>query len=165
MKNLNISIVFASVFLTISFLFLITLFSPLTANAQKIIGNYEDNVKYYENLSPGNKYTIQKTCGDSFLSQNIGGPLPQDIVSDLNRYLSQNHIAIGDEPLTKVKNVDGLCILINLVKSEGNEGRIANEEQIRNILNAALQEKQNQLVTNGIINNLLQLGLIEPSND
>jgi hypothetical protein len=52
-----------------------------------------------------------------------------------------------------------------LAKSEGDEGRIANEEQIRNILNAALQENQNQIVTNGIINNLLQLGLIEPSND
>jgi hypothetical protein len=165
LKNLNISIVFASILLTISFLFLITLFSPLNANAQKIIGNYEDNVKYYEKLSPGNKYTIQKTCGDSFLSQNKGGSLPEDIVSDLNRYLSQNSIAIGDEPLTKVKNVDGLCILINLAKSEGDEGRIANEEQIRNILNAALQENQNQIVTNGIINNLLQLGLIEPSND
>jgi hypothetical protein len=165
MKNLNISLVFASVFLIVSFLFLITLFSPLTANAQKIIGNYEDNVKTYEKLSPDNKNTIQQTCGDSFLSQNKGGPLPQDTVSDLNRYLSQNSIAIGDEPLTKVKNVDGLCILINLVKSEGNEERIANEEQIRNILNAALQEKQNQLVTNSIINNLLQLGLIEPSND
>ncbi len=162
---MNISIVFASVFLTISFLFLITLFSPLTANAQKIIGNYEDNFKYYEKLSLGNKYTIQKTCGDSFLSQNKGGPLSQDIVSDLNRYLSQNPIAIGDEPLTKVKNVDGLCILINLVKSQGNEERIANAEQIRNILNAALQEKQNQLVTNDLIINLLQLGLIEPSDD
>ena len=99
------------------------------------------------------------------MAQNKGGALPQDIVSDINRYLSQNPIAIGDEPLTKVKNVDGLCILINLAKSEGNEERIANEEQIRNILNAALQEKQNQLVTNGIINNLLKLGLIEPSND
>ena len=162
---MNISIVFASVFLTISFLFFITLFSPLTTNAQKILGSSEDNVKYYEKLSPGNKYTIQKTCGDSFLSQNKGGSLPQDIVSDLNRYLSQNSIAIGDEPLTKVNNVDGLCILINIVKSEGGEKRIANEEQIRNILNPALQENQNQIVTNDIINNLLQLGLIEPSND
>jgi hypothetical protein len=165
LKSLNISIVFASVFLTISFLFFITLFSPLTANAQKILGSSEDNVKYYEKLSPGNKYTIQKTCGDSFLSQNKGGSLPEDIVSDLNRYLSQNSIAIGDEPLTKVNNVDGLCILINIVKSEGEEKRIANEEQIRNILNPALQENQNQIVTNDIINNLLQLGLIEPSND
>ena len=165
MKNLNISIVFASVFVIISFLFLLTFFSPLTTNAQKIIGNNEDNLKYYENLSPSNKYTLQKTCGESFLAQNKGGALPQDIVSDINRYLSQNPIAIGDEPLTKVKNVDGLCILINLAKSEGNEERIANEEQIRNILNAALQEKQNQFVTNGIINNLLKLGLIEPSND
>ena len=162
---MNISIVFASIFVIISYLFLLTLFSPLITNAQKIIGNNEDNLKYYDELSPGNKYTLQKTCGDSFLAQSNGGPLPQDIVSDLNKYLSQNPIAIGDEPLTKVKNVDGLCILINLAKSEGNEERIANEEQIRNILNAALQEKQNQLVTNGIINNLLQLGLIESSND
>ena len=162
---MNISIVFASVFVIISFLFLLTFFSPLTTNAQKIIGNNEDILKYNENLSPGNKYALQKTCGDSFLAQSKGGSLPQDIVSDINRYLSQNPIAIGDEPLTKVKNVDGLCILINLAKSEGNEERIANEEQIRNILNAALQEKQNQFVTNGIINNLLKLGLIEPSND
>ena len=162
---MNVSIVFASVFIIIGFLFLLTLFSPLTTNAQKTIGNNEANLKYYENLNPGNKYILQKTCGDSFLAQSKGGPLPQDIVSDINRYLSQNPIAIGDEPLTKVKNVDGLCILINLAKSKGNEERIANEEQIRNILNAALQEKQNQLVTNGIINNLLQLGLIESSND
>jgi hypothetical protein len=127
--------------------------------------NDKDNVKYYEKLSPGTKYTIQKTCGDSFLSQNKGGPLPQDTVSDLNRYLSQNPIAIGDEPLTKVKNVDGLCILINLVESESNEGRIANEEQIRNILNTALLDKQNLPIINGIINNLLKLGLVEPSDD
>ena len=166
MNSLNISIVFASVFGAISFLILLSLFSPLTTNAQKIIENYDENdVKSYEKLNTDHTYTIQKSCGDSFLSENKGGPLPQDVVSDLNGYLSQNPIAIGDEPLTKVKNVDGLCILINLVESENSDARIANEEQIRNILNAALQEKQNQLVTNGIINNLLQLGLIEPSND
>jgi hypothetical protein len=102
LKNFNTLNVFASVFLIISFLFLLTLFSPLTTNAQKIIGNNEDNVNYYDELSPSNKYTIQKTCGNSFLSQSKGGPLPPDIVSDLNRYLSQNPIAIGDEPLTKV---------------------------------------------------------------
>jgi hypothetical protein len=164
-KNLNISIVFASVFVAISFFVLLTVFSPLTTNAQKIIENYEDNVKYYEKLSTDIKYTIQKSCGDSFLSQNKGGPLPQEVVADLNRYLSQNPIAIGDEPLTKVKNVDGLCILINLVESESNEGRIANEEQIRNILNTALLDKQNLPIINGIINNLLKLGLIEPSDD
>ncbi len=147
------------------FLALLTLFLPLTTNAQKIIENYEDNAKYYEKLNTDNKYTIQKSCGDSFLSKNKGGPLSQDVLSDLNRYLSQNPVAIGDEPLTNVKNVDGLCVLINLVESESNEGRIANEEQIRNILNAALQEKNNLPVINGIINNLLKIGLIEPSDD
>jgi hypothetical protein len=149
----------------ISFFVLLTLFYPLTTHAQNIIENYEDNVKYYEKVSTDNKYTIQKSCGDSFLSQNKGGPLPQDVVADLNKYLSQNPIAIGDEPLTKVKNVDGLCILINLVGSESNEGRIANEEQIRNILNTALLDKQNLPIINGIINNLLKLGLVEPSDD
>lgn len=163
---MNISIVFASVFGAISFLILLSLFSPLTTNAQKIIENYDENdVKYYEKLNTDNTYTIQTSCGDSFLSENKGGPLPQDVVSDLNGYLSQNPIAIGDEPLTKVKNVDGLCILINLVESENSDARIANEEQIRNILNAALPEIQNLPIINGIINNLLKIGLIEPSND
>ena len=163
---MNISIVFASVFGAISFLILLSLFSPLTTNAQKISENYdENNVRYFEILNTDNIYTIQKRCGDSFLSENKGGPLPEDVVSALNRYLSQNHIAIGDEPLTKVKNVDGLCILINLVESENSDARIANEEQIRNILNAALPEIQNLPIINGIINNLLKIGLIEPSND
>ncbi len=163
---MNISIVFASVFGAISFLILLSLFSPLTTNAQKIIENYDENdVKSYEKLNTDHTYTIQKSCGDSFLSENKGGPLPQDVVSDLNGYLSQNPIAIGDEPLTKVKNVDGLCILINLVESENSDARIANEEQIRNILNAALPEIQNLPIINGIINNLLKIGLIEPSND
>ena len=163
---MNISIVFASVFGAISFLILLSLFSPLTTNAQKISENYdENNVRYFEILNTDNIYTIQKRCGDSFLSENKGGPLPQDLVSALNGYLSQNPIAIGDEPLTKVKNVDGLCILINLVESENSDARIANEEQIRNILNAALPEIQNLPIINGIINNLLKLGLIEPSND
>jgi hypothetical protein len=166
LNSLNISIVFASVFGAISFLILLSLFSPLTTNAQKIIKNYDENdVKYYEKLNTDNTYAIQKSCGDSFLSENKGGPLPQDVVSYLNGYLSQNPIAIGDEPLTKVKNVDGLCILINLVESENSDARIANEEQIRNILNAALPEIQNLPIINGIINNLLKIGLIEPSND
>ncbi|HET9807952.1 MAG TPA: hypothetical protein VFP49_13700, partial [Nitrososphaeraceae archaeon] len=137
-----------------------------TTNAQKIIENYEENAKYYEKLNTGNKYTIQKSCGESFLSKNKGGPLPQDVLSDINRYLSQNPVAISDEPLTNVKNVDGLCVLIKLVKSESTaEGRTANEEQIRNILNAALQEKNNLPVINGIIDTLLNQGLIEPSDD
>ena len=67
--------------------------------------------------------------------------------------------------LTNVKNVEGLCVLIKLVKSESTEGRVANEEQIRNILNSAFQEKNNLLIINGIIDNLLNLGLIEPSDD
>jgi hypothetical protein len=158
--------VFASVVGAISFLILLSLFSPLTTNAQKISEKYdENNVKYFEILNTDNKYTIQKSCGDSFLSENKGGPLPQDVVSALNRYLSQNPIAIGDEPLTKVKNVDGLCILINLVKTESSDARIGNEEQIRNILNAALPEIQNLPLINGITNNLLKIGLIEPSDD
>ena len=113
----------------------------------------------------GNKYTIQKSCGDSFLSKNEGGPLSQDVLSDLNRYLSQNPVMVGNEPLTDVKNVDGLCVLINLVKSESTEGTVANEEQIRYILNAALQEKSTLPEIDGIINTLLNLGLIESSID
>ncbi len=163
---MNVSIVFSSAFVAISSLILLMLFSPLPTNAQRIIENYdENNVKYYEKLNTDNKSTIQKFCGDSFVSQNKGGPLPQDVVSDLNRYLSQNPIAIGDEPLTNVKNVDGLCILINLAESESSDARIGNEEQIRNILNAALPEIQNLPIINGIINNLLKIGLIEPSDD
>jgi hypothetical protein len=53
-----------------------------------------------------------------------------------------------------------------LVDSESTQGRVANEEQIRNIFNAALQDKSNNLpAIEGIIDNLLNLGLIEPSND
>ena len=162
---MNNTLVFASIFMVIGFLTLFMLSSPVNTNAQKIIENYEDNAQYDEKLNTANKDIVQTSCRDSFLSKNKGGLLSQDVLSSLNMYLSQNPVAIGDEPLTDVKNVDGLCVLINLVKSESTEERIANEEQIRNILNAALQEKQNQLVTNGIINNLLQLGLIEPSND
>ena len=165
MKKLNTTIVFAYVFVATGFIALLTLSPPVATNAQKIIENYEDNAKYYEKLNTGNKYTIQKSCGDSFLSKNKGGPLSQDVLSDLNRYLSQHPVAIGDEPLTNVKNVDGLCVLINLVESESTEGRMANEEQIRNILNAALQEKNNLPVINGIIDTLLNQGLIEPSDD
>ena len=80
-------------------------------------------------------------------------------------YLSQNPVAIGDEPLTNVKNVDGLCVLIKLVESENTQGRVANEEQIRNILNAALQEKNNHTAIEGIIDTLLALNLIQPSYD
>ena len=80
-------------------------------------------------------------------------------------YLSQNPVAIGDEPLTNVKNVDGLCVLIHLVESESTQGRVANEEQIRNILNAALQEKSNLPAIEHIIDSLLALNLIQPSDD
>ena len=99
------------------------------------------------------------------MSKNEGGPLSQGVLSDLNTYLSQNPVAIGDEPLTNVKNVNGLCVLINLVNSEGTQGRVANEEQVRNILNAALQEKRNLPAIEGIIDNLLALNLIQPSDD
>lgn len=151
--------------MAIGFFSLLMLYSPVTTNALNIIENYEDNAKHNEKLNIGNKDIIQKSCGNSFLSKNKGGLLSQDVLSDLNRYLSQNTVAIGDEPLTDVKNVDGLCVLINLVKSESTEGRIANEEQIRNILNAALQDKGNIPAIDGIINTLLDLDLIEPSDD
>ena len=165
MKNLNNTIVFVSVFVATGFLTLLTSSSPLTTNAQKVIENYEDNAKYDEKLNTGNKDTIPKSCEDSFLSKNEGGPLSQDVLSDLNMYLFQNPVAIGDEPLTNVKNVDGLCVLINLVESESTEGRVANEEQIRNILNAAFQEKSNLPAIDGIIDTLLALDLIQPSDD
>ena len=162
---MNNTIVFVSVFVATGFLTLLTSSSPLTTNAQKVIENYEDNAKYDEKLNTGNKDTIPKSCEDSFLSKNEGGPLSQDVLSDLNMYLFQNPVAIGDEPLTNVKNVDGLCVLINLVESESTEGRVANEEQIRNILNAAFQEKSNLPAIDGIIDTLLALDLIQPSDD
>jgi len=162
---LNTTIVFASLLLATVFLVLLTPYSPLTTNAQKVIENYEESAKYDEKLNIDNKDTIPKSCGDSFLSNNQGGSLSQDVLTDLNMYLSQNSIAIGDEPLTNVKNVDGLCVLINLVDSESIEGREANEEQIRNILNAALQEKSNFPAIDGIIDTLLGLDLIQPSDD
>ena len=163
--NLNNILVSVSLFLSIGFVALLTFSSPLTTNAQKVIENYEDNAKHKEKLIIDNKDITPKSCGDTFLSKNEGGSLSSDVLSDLNRYISQNPVAIGDEPLTNVKNVDGLCILINLIESENTEGRAANEEQIRNILNPALQEKNNLPVINGIIDNLLNLGLIEPSDD
>ena len=162
---MNTAIVFASLLLATGFLALLTPYSLLTTNAEKIIENYEDNAKYDEKLNTGNKDTIPKSCGDSFLSNNEGGPLSQDVISDLNMYLSQNPVALGDEPLTNVKNVDGLCVLIKLVESESTQGRVANEEQIRNILNAALQEKNNLPAIEGIIDTLLALNLIQPSDD
>ena len=163
---MNNTLVFASIFMVIGFLTLFMLSSPVNTNAQKIIENYEDNAKYDEKLNTANKDIVQTSCRDSFLSKNKGGLLSQDVLSSLNMYLSQNPVAIGDEPLTDVKNVDGLCVLINLVKSESTEERIANEEQIRNILNAALQDKSNNLpAINGIIKTLIDLNLIEPSDD
>ena len=163
---MNNILVFASIFMVTGFLTLFMLSSPVNTNAQKIIENYENNPKSDEILNTGNKDIIQTSCGDSFLSKNKGGLLSQDVLSSLNMYLSQNPVAIGDEPLTDVKNVDGLCVLINLVKSESTEERIANEEQIRNILNAALQDKSNNLpAINGIIKTLIDLNLIEPSDD
>ena len=163
---MNNTLVFASIFMVIGFLTLFMLSSPVNTNAQKIIENYEDNAQYDEKLNTANKDIVQTSCRDSFLSKNKGGLLSQDVLSSLNMYLSQNPVAIGDEPLTDVKNVDGLCVLINLVKSESTEERIANEEQIRNILNAALQDKSNNLpAINGIIKTLIDLNLIEPSDD
>jgi hypothetical protein len=161
LKNLNNTIVFVSIFIATGFLAL-SFYSPVTTNAQKVIENHEDNT---EKLNSGIIDTIPKSCEDSFLSKNEGGPLSQDVLSGLNMYLSQNPVAIGDEPLTNVKNVDGLCVLINLVNSESTQGRVANEEQVRNILNAALQEKRNLSVIEGIIDNLLALNLIQPSDD
>ena len=160
LKNLNNTIVFVSIF--IAFLALLTFYSPVTTNSQKVIENHEDNT---EKLNSGIIDTIPKSCEDSFLSKNEGGPLSQDVLSALNMYLSQKPVAMGDEPLTNVKNVDGLCVLINLVDSESTQGRVANEEQVRNILNAALQEKRNLPTIEGIIDNLLSLNLIQPSDD
>ena len=144
------------------FLALLTSYSQVTTNAQKVIENHEDNA---EKLNNGIIDTIPQSCEDSFLSKNEGGPLSQDVLTDLNMYLSQNPVAIGDEPLTNVKNVEGLCVLINLVESESTEERVANEEQIRNIFNAALQEKSNLPAIEGIIETLLDLDLIQPSDD
>ncbi|HKO39695.1 MAG TPA: hypothetical protein VJU85_00410 [Nitrososphaeraceae archaeon] len=162
MNNLNNTIVFISIFIATGFLALLTSYLPVTTNAQKVIENREDNVEKFSN---GIINTIPKSCKDSFLSKNEGGSLSQNVLSDLNMYLSQNPVAIGDEPLTNVKNVDGLCVLINLVDSESTQGRVANEEQIRNILNAALQEKSNIPAIEGIIDTLLSLNLIQPSDD
>lgn len=165
MKNLDNNLLFAYVLVAIGFFALLTFYSPITTNALNIIENSEDNAKHNEKLDIDNKYIIQKSCGDSFLSKNEGGLLSPNVLSDLNSYLSHNPVAIGDEPLTNVKNVDGLCVLIKLIESENTDGRTANEEQIRNIFNAALQEKSNLPVINSTIDNLLNLGLIEPSDD
>ena len=120
LKNLNNTIVFVSIFIATGFLALLTFYSPVTTNAQKVIEN-EDNT---EKLNNGIIDAIPKSCEDSFLSKNEGGSLSQDVLSVLNMYLSQNPVAIGDEPLTNVKNVDGLCVLINLVDSEITQGRV-----------------------------------------
>ena len=162
---MNNNLLFAYVLVTIGFFAILTFYSPITTNALNIIENSEDNAKHSEKLDIDNKYIIQKSCGDSFLSKNEGGSLPPDVLSELNSYLSHNPVAIGDEPLTNAKNVDGLCVLINLIESENTDERAANEEQIRNIFNAALQEKSNLPIINSTIDNLLNLGLIEPSDD
>jgi hypothetical protein len=165
LKDLNNTILLASAILASGFLVFLTLSSPLTTNAQKVTEDYEDNAKYEEKLNIGNKDSIPKNCEDSFLSKNEGGLISQDLLSDLNTYLSQNPVAIGDEPPTDVKNVDGLCVLIKLIESENTEGKLANEEQVRNILNAALQEKSNLPEIDGIIDSLLDQNLIQLSDD
>ena len=99
------------------------------------------------------------------MPQSEGGPIPQEFLDDLNTYLAQYPVAIGDEPMTDVKNIVELCNLINLVETENREERQANGEQIRNILNAALPDKSNPLVIDTIIEGLLGLNLIEPSDD
>jgi hypothetical protein len=115
--------------------------------------------------STTNPEAIIESCEDSFLPQSEGGSIPQEFLDDLNSYLAQYPIAIGDEPITDVKNIDGLCNLINLVETENTEGRQANGEQIRNILNAAWPDKSNLPVIDAIINGLVSLNLIEPSDD
>ena len=100
-----------------------------------------------------------------FLPQSEGGSIPQEFLDDLNSYLAQYPVAIGDEPITDVKNIDGLCNLINLVETENTEGRQANGEQIRNILNASWPDKSNLPVIDAIIDGLVSLNLIEPSDD
>jgi hypothetical protein len=165
LNNLKNTILLASLLLATGFLVFLTLSSPLTTNAQKVTEDYEDNAKYEEKLNTDNKNSIPKSCEDSFLSKNEGGPISQDLLSDLNTYLSENPVAIGDEPPTDVKNVDGLCVLIKLIESENTEGKLANEEEIRNILNAALQEKSNLPEIDGIIDSLLDQNLIQLSDD
>jgi hypothetical protein len=115
--------------------------------------------------STTNPEAIIESCEDSFLPQSEGGSIPQEFLDDLNSYLAQYPVAIGDEPITDVKNIDGLCNLINLVETENTEGRQANGEQIRNILNAAWPDKSNLPVIDAIIDGLVSLNLIEPSDD
>ena len=141
---------------------LLTFYLPVTTNAQKIIENHEDNA---EKLNNGIIDTIPKRCEDSFLSKNEGGPLSQGVLSNLNTYLSQNPVAIGDEPLTNVKNVNGLCVLINLVNSEGTQGRVTNEEQVRNILNAVFAREEESSCNRRDNRQSLNLNLIQPSDD
>jgi hypothetical protein len=117
--------------------------------------------------STTNPEAIIESCEDSFLPQSEGGSIPQEFLDDLNTYLAQHPVAIGDEPLTDVKNIVGLCNLINLIETEteNTEERQANGEQIRNILNAAWPDKSNPLVIDTIIDSLVGLNLIEPSDD
>jgi hypothetical protein len=115
--------------------------------------------------STTNPEAIIESCEDSFLPQSEGGSIPQEFLDDLNSYLAQYPVAIGDEPITDVKNIDGLCNLINLVETENTEGRQANGEQIRNILNASWPDKSNLPVIDAIIDGLVSLNLIEPSDD
>jgi hypothetical protein len=115
--------------------------------------------------STTNPEAIIESCEDSFLPQSEGGSIPQEFLDDLNSYLAQYPVAIGDEPITDVKNIDGLCNLINVVETENTEGRQANGEQIRNILNAAWPDKSNLPVIDAIIDGLVSLNLIEPSDD
>jgi len=139
--------------------------SSLTTNPEAMIERYVDNNAKNDDVNSLDKYDKPTSCVDSFLSQSEGGPIPQEFLDDLNTYLAQYPVAIGDEPLTDVKNIVGLCNLINLVETENTEGRQANGEQIRNILNAAWPDKSNPLVIDTIIDGLLGLNLIEPSDD
>lgn len=167
MNNLkNNVILLASVLVATGVFPLLSSSSSSTTNPEAMLESYEDNnAKYDDEVNSRDKDDIPKSCGDSFLPQSEGGSIPQEFLDDLNAYLAQYPVAVGDEPLTDVKNIVGLCNLINLIETENTEGRQANGEQIRNILNAAWPDKSNPPVINAIIDSLVGLNLIEPSDD
>jgi hypothetical protein len=142
--------------------------SSLTTNPEDMIeSNVDNNAKNNDEVNSLDIDDKPKRCGDSFLSRSEGGSIPQEFLDELNTYLAQHPVAIGDEPLTDVKNIVGLCNLINLIETEteNTEERQANGEQIRNILKAAWPDKSNPLVIDTIIDSLVGLNLIEPSDD
>ncbi len=146
MGNLNNTVTLASILLAV------------------ILGSFTSSSSLTKNVEAGIENPGQ-TCEDSFLPKSNGGEISDNGLANLNAYLSQNPVAVGNEPLTNVKNVDGLCVLIQLMEQENPVEKQGNAEQIRNILNAALQEKSNFPEIEAIIDSLLNQGLIQPSDD